>query len=248
MPLPPARHYRSSVAADGKRIAVLFHERERGLDPARYLVHHFAEFWRADGHDVVDVYGTERLVPADIALVHVDLTVVPGSYLEFAARYPVVLNGRVRDIRKTTTSRYLLRPGDDWECPVIVKTDLNHAGSPERVYASRWLRRSDRARALADRLTRRGAINGSRDYRVFDRASDVPAALRAQCVARGARTRLRQDRLHHPQRRGDPARREQDDRLVDLSRAGTAPRGAATPGAGAVRVFLGPGAALAAAA
>jgi hypothetical protein len=126
-------HYGSNVAADGKRFAVLCHERERGLDPARYLVHHFEEFWREDGHDVAYLFGTERFVPADIVLVHVDVSVVPESYLEFAARYPIVLNGRVRDIRKTTTSRYLLRPGDDWRGPVIVKTDLNHAGNRERV-------------------------------------------------------------------------------------------------------------------
>jgi hypothetical protein len=112
--------------------------------------------------------------------VHVDLTVVPEAYLEFAARYPIVLNGRVRDIRKTTTSRYLLRSDGGWEGPVIVKTDLNSGGSPERVYASRWLRRSDRARAVADRLTRRGTITRSGDYRVFDRASDIPHTLLEQ--------------------------------------------------------------------
>ena len=130
------------------RIAVLFHARERGLDPARYLVHHLAEPWREDGHDIVYVYGIKRFVPADLALVHVDLSIVPEDYLDFAAQYPIVLNGRVRDIRKTTTSRYLVRPGDGWDGPVIVKTDLNHGGSPERIYASRLLRRSDRARAV----------------------------------------------------------------------------------------------------
>jgi hypothetical protein len=102
------------------RVAVLFHAWGRIVAPGSYLVHHLAQLWRADGLEVVCLYGTDRFVPADLVLVHVDLSVAPEPYLEFASLYPIVLNGRVRDIRKTVTSRYLVRPGDDWEGPVIV--------------------------------------------------------------------------------------------------------------------------------
>jgi hypothetical protein len=58
------------VAERGKRIAVLFHARERDLDPRLYLVGHLAELWREDGFEVVYLYGTDRHVPADLLLVH----------------------------------------------------------------------------------------------------------------------------------------------------------------------------------
>jgi hypothetical protein len=155
----------------GMRVAVLFHARERRLDPALYLVHHLARLWREDGLEVVDLYGTDRFVPADLVLVHVDLSVVPEPYLEFAAHYPIVLNGRVCDIRKTVTSRYLVRPGDDWDGPVIVKTDLNCGGYPGSLTGLRRLRA---VRAVARRL---GAAATWHDYRIFERLADVPAPL-----------------------------------------------------------------------
>ena len=70
------------------RVAVLFHEREPDIDPALHLVHNFAQVWREEGLEVVYLYGTERFVPADLVLVHVDLSVVPEAYLEFAAQLP----------------------------------------------------------------------------------------------------------------------------------------------------------------
>jgi hypothetical protein len=162
------------MGPNGMRIAVLFHARERGFDPAGYLVHHLSELWREDGLEVVYLYGTDRFVPADLVLVHVDLSVVPEPYLEFAARYPIVLNGRVRDVRKTVTSRYLVRPGDDWEGPVIVKADLNSGGYPEYLSSLTGLRRLRAVRAAAMRL---GAVPTWHDYRVFERLADVPASL-----------------------------------------------------------------------
>lgn len=156
------------------RVVVLFHARERGVNPAGYLVHHFAQLWREDGVEVVYLYGTERFVPADLVLVHVALSVVPEPYLEFAARYRIVLNGRVRDIRKTVTSRYLVQAGDDWDGPVIVKSDLNCGGSAEYRSSLTGLRRLRAVRAVSRRLT---ATPTWRDYRVFERLADVPASL-----------------------------------------------------------------------
>ena len=115
----------------GYRIAVLFHERNRQWR-LPYLIDKYAGFWQADGHSVFPLYGVSEFVPADLIFVHVDLSVVPQEYLDFAARYPISLNGKVRDIRKTAFSKNLVRPGDGYEGKVIVKSNINCAGEPER--------------------------------------------------------------------------------------------------------------------
>jgi len=80
----------------------------------------------------------------------------------------------VQDIRKTATSRYLVRPGDGWNGPVIVKTDLNSGGYPEYRSSLTGLR----SRRLVHGATRRlRGVPSSSDYQVFGRVEDVPAAL-----------------------------------------------------------------------
>ena len=163
-----------------RHIAVLFHEQDRYRDPSAYLVHHLAGFWREDGHTVSYLYGTRRFVPADLALVHINLSVVPERYLEFASRYPIVLNGRIRDIRKSVVSTNLVRPGDPWDGPVIVKSDLNYAGAPERFLKRTWMeQRWEMMRSLRRRVERMRGVSApfeeSLDYKVFERIDDVPA-------------------------------------------------------------------------
>jgi hypothetical protein len=172
-----------------RRIAVLFHEAAQ--NPNAYVIGHLARFWREDGHEVVFLFGTEDYVPADIVVVHVDLSVVPEHYLRFAARYPRVINGGIRDIRKSVISSNLLRADDPWPGAVIVKSNLNCAGMPERGSQPSWL--SPRVRrvklwrktlALAARMTGGKPppktwtdyrpIKNWRDYRVYDRLADVP--------------------------------------------------------------------------
>jgi hypothetical protein len=88
-----------------------------------------------------------KLAPADILLIHVDLSVVPDEYLEFASRYPIALNKAAKDIRKSLISLNLVRAGDSYSGKVIVKTDLNYGGSPERIMRrnpSLWRRLSPR--------------------------------------------------------------------------------------------------------
>ena len=67
-------------------------------------------------------------MPADIALLHVDLSVVPDSCLRLADRYPAVLNGRVHDIRKQRFSRHLVGRDEPSAGEIIIKTDCNHGG------------------------------------------------------------------------------------------------------------------------
>jgi len=119
------------------RIAILLHELDDAQSFAAFAIATIAEFWREDGHEVLPVYGTERFVPADVAIVHVDLSVVPEPYLALARRYPVALNARLADIRKSAFATNLVREGDGYAGPVIVKTDLNYHGFPERRLAGR---------------------------------------------------------------------------------------------------------------
>ncbi len=119
-----------------RRIVILAHE-SAARRANRYLVDAYAEVWREDGHEVVTLHGLDRWVDGDLVIVHVDLSVVPDEYLEFAHRYPVVLNGRARDIRKRSFSQQLVRPGNGWRGQVIVKSDLNYGGLPERLAGTR---------------------------------------------------------------------------------------------------------------
>ncbi|MGH8105869.1 MAG: hypothetical protein ACREO2_06105, partial [Arenimonas sp.] len=98
-----------------KKIAVLFHEKDTLQSAERYVVHGLAAHWKSDGHQVDYIFGIRDFRPADLILVHVDLTIVPEEYFEFANRYPIVLNGKVNDIRKSAYSKQLLKNGDSYE-------------------------------------------------------------------------------------------------------------------------------------
>jgi hypothetical protein len=173
---------------DRRRIVVIFHEQQNtAFVESHYAVCHLARFWRESGHDVVYAFGAARMVPADLAILHVDLSVVPDAYLRLAERYPVAINGGVADIRKSAISANLLRRGDAYSGRVIVKSDLNFAGLPERFAAGTAGRVVSRVRRLIAR--RRGARAGiphfetPSDYRIYDRLADVPDACFAPGIA-----------------------------------------------------------------
>ncbi len=116
----------------GKRIALIFHEHERKRNLPDFAIWHLAEIWKKEGIQVDFLFGTKKFIPADLAILHVDLTVVPQEYIEFASRYPVAINGNLRDIRKSRVSKNRVFQNDGYEGRVIVKSELNYAGQPER--------------------------------------------------------------------------------------------------------------------
>jgi hypothetical protein len=118
--------------AYNKTIALLFHELDTQASIQNYLITYYANIWQQKGSRIIVLFGARRFVAADLIIVHVDLSVVPDNYLEFAARYPIVLNGQVRDIRKSRISKNLLSPDTEYQGAVIVKSDNNYAGMPER--------------------------------------------------------------------------------------------------------------------
>ncbi len=150
----------------GRRIVLLFHESDRERTPF-YAVSRMVPVWEADGHEVVSLFGVERFVAADLAFVHVDLSEVPEAYLEFAARYPASVNGRIRSIRKRAFSPHLLGPDDPWTGPVIVKSDRNYGGWPEAL----------RGLPRLDGQGTRAPFASPMHYRVFERLADVPPAV-----------------------------------------------------------------------
>jgi hypothetical protein len=163
-----------------KSIAIVFHRNERIKRLPRFAIWHLAEVWKKENITVFFLFGTEKYVPADLALLHVDLTSVPDEYMDFARRYPVILNGKVKDIRKSTFSKNRVNPDDGYDGKVIVKSELNYGGEPERKLlgtplsrlASRtamrmpWLLPSNKGSKLLFRLPS--------DYRIYNSLRSVP--------------------------------------------------------------------------
>ncbi|MGV8839145.1 MAG: hypothetical protein ACWA6X_02455 [Bauldia sp.] len=152
---------------------MIHHHSERPATvEAHYLIGDFAAAWRRAGLSVVHVAGTRNLPEGDVAIIHVDLSVVPESYAEVAARrYPVVLNAGIRDIRKSRVSQAIAGPGH--RGGVIVKTDRNFGGAPEARSLAPWRTWVDRV-ALA--AAGRGFAAGR--YRIFPSLDAVPRRLR----------------------------------------------------------------------
>jgi hypothetical protein len=116
-------------------IVILEHAQQRDLR-LPYLVYGLAERWRNAGHRVLVHHGLEEPPAGDLAIVNIDLTVIPEAYRALYARYPKVLNGAVLDVSKRRYSVDLLDRYSDWLGPVIVKTDANFGGRPEALLRS----------------------------------------------------------------------------------------------------------------
>ena len=159
-----------------RRLVVLTHSHQ-GLHENAGIARLAADFWRPAGWEVVVQQGLRDPPDADVAVLHVDLTVVPEPYLALAARYPVCINGRVADISKRRVSRDLVARDDAYEGPVIVKTDRNIGGKRERELAlalGGWKAR------LTERIVRRlppswtGRLKDDL-YLPFERKAQVPS-------------------------------------------------------------------------
>jgi hypothetical protein len=159
------------------RIAILFHEMDN-MEIVEYsIIKFFAKYWREDEHEVIFLFGIDEFVPADLIFVHVDLSVVPDSYLEFAQQYPVAINGKVKDVRKSTYSQSLLKSDDHWDGPVIVKTDKNCAGTPELIRGGLMGRVQKKVLKTVGKLNLdifTPNILTANDYEVYDHLDEVP--------------------------------------------------------------------------
>ncbi len=158
------------------RVAILHHPLQ---SPGRYILGRIAERWREWGIEVLHLHDPAQHQDADLAILHVDLTQVPAPHLAWAARYPRVLNGRPMDISKRAISRLLVTPEDPYDGPVIVKTDLNFGGRPERELAKRASRSASH---WLGRIKRRGRCAvpplhlDPAAYPIYAHLREVPAA------------------------------------------------------------------------
>ncbi|MGR8921426.1 MAG: hypothetical protein ACU85V_17555 [Gammaproteobacteria bacterium] len=150
-------------------IVILEHEVQRTVSRP-FMVYALAERWRAAGHRVLRHHGTDAPPPADLAILNINLTVVPAAYRRLSEHYPRVVNGAAVDISKRRFSQHLLARDDDWPGPVIVKTDANFGGMPEAMLAA-----EARRRALPAATVPAGPV--LRHYPVLDRLADVPASV-----------------------------------------------------------------------
>jgi len=120
----------NSSGADRADVVVLLHEYDT-FDHSTYFLRDIVDVWREDGLRVTVLNGPGTRVGAPLAILHVDLTIVPEDYLRFVRNYPAVINGRVTDISKRAISANLVNRDDAFDGPVIVKTDLNCGGVRE---------------------------------------------------------------------------------------------------------------------
>jgi hypothetical protein len=152
-------------------------------DLQRYFVGLVAKEWEARGIRVLVYRGDLNCsVSADVCFVHVDLSVVPPHYIEFASQYPNTINLHITDIRKTSYSRNRVIRGDGYDGPIIVKSSLNSAGLPERLGGPE--RRLRRVWGRFNRgLTRRAppslpfqlpSITSKQHYRIFPKRRMLP--------------------------------------------------------------------------
>lgn len=102
-----------------------------------YLLMRVADRWRALGLDVKTRRLTEPPGSADISFLHVDRSVIGPDLVAPHDRNGPVINARVLDITKRHISKLLCEADDPYDGPVILKSDLNSGGGPERVRTAR---------------------------------------------------------------------------------------------------------------
>jgi hypothetical protein len=159
------------------RIVVVTHEfdifayRRGGPDAPRqsqYMLFDVLQHLEARGHDYRLTRGPKAL-PGDLAILHVDLTVVPDEYLELGREYSRTLNFRATDISKRAISPIVVGPGDDWPGPVIVKSNLNCNGMGEEMHNLR-AREAGRSRPHP-------ALGKTPPHLLLDRLAEVDDAV-----------------------------------------------------------------------
>jgi hypothetical protein len=156
-------------------IAILQHK-QFTFDTSNYFLRYIAEIWQEKGFRVSLLKGPGPRVDADLAIMHVNLTVVPDDYLAYASQYPVIINGLVKDISKRRISANLVCQHDDYQGQVIVKTNRNCRGGSEARLAKKGPLLQRFSNSMREMLpwSRRAKLL---DYPIFESVSQVPRAV-----------------------------------------------------------------------
>lgn len=139
-----------------------------------YHIDYLIPIWKAWGHDVRIVALDDAGPAGDVGILHVNRTVLPPRLAEIVARRGRVVNGGAVDMSKRRVSANLVRRGDGYDGPVMVKSNGNCAGASDRRKLERhdettaWQRLRDRLPWLREREVPGGG------YMVRPRPADVP--------------------------------------------------------------------------
>lgn len=103
--------------------------RDLPLNPSA-MVFQLSEIWNEHGIDVVIGHGFHPA--ANLCILHHDRTFVPTCDIPPPPDGVPILNAAVQDISKRRYSSLLITPDGNWTGPIILKSNLNHYGAPER--------------------------------------------------------------------------------------------------------------------
>ncbi|MGD0279119.1 MAG: hypothetical protein ABSC11_07410 [Smithella sp.] len=164
-----------------KHIVIMFHEfhRQRQI----LLIHALSAAWKKMGLRVSFIYGIDKRPEADLLFPQIDLTHTPDEYVDFYGAYPGVINRCVTDISKRRISLNLLREDEDYQGPVIVKTDNNASGIPDyskfKIHKLVFWRIAHRILPVAEYLSGRQMLWRKTliPYLIYNNLSKVPAGV-----------------------------------------------------------------------
>lgn len=156
-----------------QRVAIITHANDN-FHNSTYLLRRLSLCWEGMGIEV-QVHSDPGQAPLDVdlAFLHLDLTRVPEPYRTLISQYPRVINGRVLDISKSAFSRQILRRGEAYSGPVLVKTDNNFGGMPE--LQERYREGSAGSDLSIQRPWSR--VEALTEYPTFDSAAAVPSGV-----------------------------------------------------------------------
>lgn len=116
--------------SSAKRILIV--TQPGAIEFSSYILSRLSSNWKADGHSVQVSSTQEERLNADAVVLHVDLTVVPASYRNFAKQFPVGINVDAASISKDLFSRKSIAEGEHSNGALIIKTKENFGALPER--------------------------------------------------------------------------------------------------------------------
>lgn len=117
-----------------KTILVVTLENSPDFKNTKSLLNRLSTIWEAQGYVIKVTQGINQHLKANIAISHIDLTIVPDRYSVFLGNYPAAINIKATNISKAVISQNLLGNGDSYEGEVIVKTANNYGGLPELIH------------------------------------------------------------------------------------------------------------------
>lgn len=164
------------------RVLIILDQKDGYPERRGYAIWTLADLWRDWGIRVEVYKGIDQPPEADLVFPHIDRTIVPQPYRDFLERQPRVVNRGVYDISKRTLSTLLIGPTDDYEGPVIVKTNFNSGGLAERYPGSK---RRSTIGDLGQRALRKVRLRREPDlatataiqprkYPIFESIDDLP--------------------------------------------------------------------------